>query len=143
MDDGGSGSIIWFILLLLLEMLFYGFGSAFRNMKSADKEETEKEESGRINVKQQRLIYLTEHHAQYAGAVQLGAVTVNLLMGALYLYRLNSYFGYIVYRAAVHNIGNLDEWHITLFAVLTAILGNSVSSVHSFNVRYIDTKENC
>lgn len=122
MDDGVSGSIVWFILLLLLEMLFYGFGSAFSNWKGAEKEETEKEESGRLSAKQLRLAYLTEHHAQYAGAIQLGAVTVNLLMGALYLYRLNSYFGYIVYRAAVHNIGNLVEWHITLFAMLTAIL---------------------
>ena len=122
MDDGASGSIVWFILLLLLEMLFYGFGSALSNMKGADKDETEKEESGRLSAKQLRLTYLTEHHAQYAGAIQLGAVTVNLLMGALYLYRLNSYFGYIVYRAAVHNIGNLVEWQITLFAVLTAIL---------------------
>ena len=40
MDDGGSGSIIWFIVLLLLEMLFYGFGSALQNRKGADKEET-------------------------------------------------------------------------------------------------------
>ena len=122
MDDGGSGSIIWFIVLLLLEMLFYGFGSALQNRKGADKEETEKEESGGLSAKQLRLAYLMEHHAQYAGAIQLGAVTVNLLMGALYLYRLNSYFGYIVYRTAVYNIGNLAEWHITLFAVLTAIL---------------------
>ncbi|MCM1122927.1 MAG: hemolysin family protein [Eubacterium sp.] len=121
MDDGGAGSIIWFVILLLLEMLFYGFGSAFSNVKGADKEETDTQE-GSPGKKQLRLAYLTEHHTQYAGAIQLGAVTVNLLFGALYLYRLNSYAGYIVYRAAVHKIGDLGEWHITLFAVLTAIL---------------------
>lgn len=122
MDDGVAGSIIWFVILLLLEMLFYGFGSAFSNIRGAEKEEPDTEETGRLSKKQLRLAYLMEHHTQYAGAVQLGAVTVNLLFGALYLYRLNSYVGYIVYRAAVHNIGNLVEWHVTLFAVLTAIL---------------------
>lgn len=122
MDDGVAGSIIWFLVLLLLEMLFYGFGSAFGNMKGAEKEETDREEAGSPGLKQVRLAYLTEHHAQYAGAIQLGAVTINLLLGALYLYRLNSYAGYIVYRMAVHNISNLVEWHITLFAILTAIL---------------------
>ncbi len=122
MDDGVAGSIIWFIILLLFEMLFYGFGSAFSNVKGTEKEEADADEAGRPGKKQQRLAYLTEHHTQYAGAIQLGAVTVNLLFGALYLYRLNSYVGYFVYRAAVYNIGNLVEWHITLFAILTAIL---------------------
>ena len=122
MDDGVAGSIIWFIILLLLEMLFYSFGSAFQNVKGAEKDETDKEEAGKNGGKQFRLAYLTQHHAQYAGAIQLGAVTVNLLLGALYLYRLHSYVSYIVYRAAVYNIGNLVDWHITLFAVLTAIL---------------------
>lgn len=96
MDDGVAGSMVWFIVLLLLEMLFYGFGSAFGSMKGAEKEETDGEDAGRPAAKQRRLAYLTEHHAQYAGAIQLGAVTVNLLLGALYLYRLNSYFGYLV-----------------------------------------------
>lgn len=122
MDDGVAGSIIWFIILLLLEMLFYGFGSAFNNMKGAEKEEPDAEEAGRHSKKQLRLAYLTDHHTQYAGAIQLGAVTVNLLFGALYLYRLNSYVGYIVYEAAVYNISNLSEWHIAMFAIFTAVL---------------------
>lgn len=122
MDDGVAGSIIWFIILLLLEMLFYGFGSAFNNMKGDEKEEPDAEESGRLSKKQWRLAYLTDHHTQYAGAIQLGAVTVNLLFGALYLYRLNSYAGYIVYETAVYNISNLSEWHIAMFAILTAVL---------------------
>lgn len=119
MDDGVSGSIIWFVILLLLEMLFNGFDSAFRNMKGM--EEPDGEETGRQTAKQLRLAYLAEHQAQYSGAIQLGAVTINLLLGAVYLYRLNRYVGYFVYRAAVYNIADLTDWHITLFAVLTAV----------------------
>lgn len=47
MDDGAAGSIIWFVILLLLQMLLNGFDSSFRNRKSVEKEETEGEESGR------------------------------------------------------------------------------------------------
>ena len=123
MDDSGvAGSIIWFVILLFLEMLLNGFYSAFRHMKGAEMEETDGEVAGRPVAKQFRISYLTEHQAQYNGAMQLGMVMVSLLLGALHLYRLNVYAGYFVYRAAIYNIGNLTDWHISLFAVLTAIL---------------------
>ena len=122
MDDGVSGSIIWFVILLLLEMLFNGFDSAFRSMKGAEIEESDLEETGVPNANRTKLMYLTKHQAQYSGAIQLGTVTVNLLLGALYLYRLNGYVGYFVYRAAVYNISDLTDWQITLFAILTDVL---------------------
>ena len=122
MDDGVSGSIIWFVILLLLEMLFNGFDSAFRSMKGAEIEESDREETDGPNAKRTKLMYLTKHQTQYSGAIQLGTVTVNLLLGALYLYRLNRYVGYFVYRAVVFNISELTDWHITLFAILTAVL---------------------
>ena len=123
MDDSGvAGSIIWFAILLFLEMLLNGFYSAFRHMKGVEIAETDGEESGRSSAKQLRIAYLTEHQAQYNGAMQLGMATINLLLGALHLYRLNGYVGYIVYRAAIYNIANLTDWHIALFAILTAVL---------------------
>ena len=122
MDDGVAGSIIWFVILLLLEMMFYGFDSALQNMKALDKEEPDKEAAGGAGRKQLRLAYLTEHNAQYTDAIQLGAVTVNMLMGALYLYRLNSYFGYLVYQMATGSMEHLYGWHIRAFAVATAVL---------------------
>lgn len=122
MDDGVAGSIVWFVILLLLKMLFNGFDSAFRSMKGAEMEEQDSEEPGISGTKQLRLTYLTNHKVQYNGAVQIGAVAVDLLFGAMYLYRLNGYVGYIVYRAAIYNIANPAVWHIDLFAVLTAIM---------------------
>ena len=123
MDDSGvAGSIIWFVILLFLEMLLNGFYSAFRHMRGAEVEEKDEEKSGRLAAKQLKFAYLTEHQAQYNGAIQLGMVTVNLLLGALHLYRLNGYVGYIVFRAAIYSFTNLAGWHITLFAILTPIL---------------------
>ena len=124
MDDGvaSSSSFVWFIILLLLEMLFYSFDSAFQYRKEAEHGDEEKDETGGPDRKQVRLDYLTSHMTQYTSAIQLGIVTVNILFGALYLYQLNSYFSYLVYRAAVNSIGNLFGWHIKLFAVITAVL---------------------
>ena len=124
MDDGvaSSSSFVWFIISLLLEMLFYSFDSAFQYRKEAEHGDEEKDETGGPDRKQVRLDYLTSHMTQYTSAIQLGIVTVNILFGALYLYQLNSYFSYLVYRAAVNSIGNLFGWHIKLFAVITAVL---------------------
>ena len=122
MDVGVAGSLIWFVILMLMEMLFNGFDSAFRHMRGAEMEDTEGEESGRSSARQIRLAYLTENQAQYNSAIQLGVVTVNLLLGALCLYRLNAYSGYIVYRAAIYNIAELAGWQVSVFAIITAIL---------------------
>ena len=121
MDDGVAGSIIWFVILLLLKMFVNSFDSAFRNWKGADAEESDGDESGRLGAKQLRLAYLTDHQAQYSGAIQLGTVAVDLLFGAVYLYRLNGYVGYAAYRAVVYNIANPAAWHIDLFAFLAAV----------------------
>ena len=41
MEDGASGSnsMIWFLVMLILEMVFYGFSSAMQNRKVIDREE--------------------------------------------------------------------------------------------------------
>lgn len=127
MDDGGasSSSIIGFIVLLILEMIFYGFSSAMQNRKGIDVEESDKEETeqtGNHRRKQERLNYMMENHAKYANAVQLGVVTINLILGALILYRSNSYFSYVTYRMAVNHIAGLVGWHIQLIAAVTAVI---------------------
>ncbi len=122
MDDGvaSSSSIGWFVVLLLLEMLFYSFDSAFQYRK--EEEQGEDGEAGGTDRKRERIRYLTSHLPQYASAIQLGTVTVNILFGALYLYRLNSYFGYLVYQMATGSMEHLYGWHIRAFAVATAVL---------------------
>ena len=41
MEDGGSGSnsILWFVLMLILEMIFYGFSAAMQNRRGTDRED--------------------------------------------------------------------------------------------------------
>lgn len=127
MEDGASGSnsMIWFLVMLLLEMMFYGFSSAMQNRKVIEREENgEGEESvqtGASPRRQARLTYMLDHHARYATATQLGVVTINLLLGAFILYRLNTYFTFLIARQIMGNAAGLLRWQSQLLAGITAV----------------------
>lgn len=113
-------TVLVFLILLFLEMVVYGFNSAVQNRHEREQETEDGQKEP--DKKMIRLQYMMDNPAKYANAIQLGIVTVNMLFGALYLYRLNSYFGYVVYRMAVNNISGLAGWHIQCLAVLTAVI---------------------
>ncbi len=127
MEDGGSGSngILWFVLMLILEMIFYGFSTAMQNRRGTEKEESgtggeeTEEQTAKQKKKQERLAYMVEQHAAYATATQLGVVTINLLLGAFILYRLNSYFSYLVSDQVRVRFGTLVGWQTEALLALT------------------------
>lgn len=127
MEDGASGSnsIIWFLVMLLLEMIFYGFSSAMQNRKVIEKEDNgdseESVQTGTNPKRQKRLTYMLDHHARYATATQLGVVTINLLLGAFILYRLNNYFSLIISSQMTARIVGLLAWQSRLLAGITAV----------------------
>lgn len=130
MDDGGSGSssILWFVIMLALEMIFYGFSAAMQNHRIVDKEdnvaggEDPREETGRQNRKQTRLSYMMEHHAAYATATQLGVVTINLLLGAFILYRLNGYVSFLVSDQVSTYIGPLSAMQMKAIVLAVPVV---------------------
>ena len=63
---------------------------------------------------------MLDHHARYATATQLGVVTINLLLGAFILYRLNSYFTFVISRQMTEQIAGLLRWQSQLLAGITA-----------------------
>lgn len=118
-DSGASGIIIVvFVVFLIVEMMFYGFSSAMQNLRSNEQEDEEKEP----DKKALRLQYFKEYPARYTNAIQLGLVTINMLLGALYLYRLNDYFRNNVQSMATKYMGRLEPWQFQCFSVLTAIV---------------------
>ena len=125
MEDGGSGSnsILWFVLMLILEMIFYGFSAAMQNRRGTDREdggaggEEPEEQTVKQKKKQERLAYMMEQHAAYATATQLGVVTINLLLGAFILYRLNNYFSFLVSDQVRVRFGALVGWQIHALAL--------------------------
>ena len=128
MEDGASGSnsIVWFLVMLILEMIFYGFSSAMQNRKVIEREDKDNGDGEEITQtkkqqkRQERLTDMLDHHARYATATQLGVVTINLLLGAFILYRLNSYFTFVISRQMTEQIAGLLRWQSQLLAGITA-----------------------
>lgn len=120
MEDGViSGSIVVvFFILLFIEMMLYGFSAAIQNRREPETEDENKEPT----KKEARLQYMLDNPSKYSNALQLGIVTVNMLLGALHLYRLNNYFSYLVYRMALRHLDGLGMWHGKWIIVLTGVI---------------------
>lgn len=96
MDDGGpTASCIFFFALLLIDMLFYGFGEAVRELNAKELSEQFKEKGNNgqrasraalmLNKKAERLYKITISPGQYINTVQLVVTLINLVMGAFFL----------------------------------------------------------
>lgn len=83
MDDGGpTASIFLFFGLLLIDMFFYGFGSAILNLNMKEVEKRTKDEKDKKLIRLKKIAELPE---QYVNTVQLIVTLVNVVMGSLYL----------------------------------------------------------
>lgn len=89
MDDSGpTASIIFFILLLLIDMFFYGFGAAISALNTKDIEKRAEGETGEkqsLVKKSRRLRKIIGNPAEYVNTVQLIVTLINVIMGAFYL----------------------------------------------------------
>ena len=96
MDDGGpTASCIFFFALLLIDMLFYGFGEAVRELNAKELSEQFKEKGNNgqrasraalmSSKKAERLYKITISPGQYINTVQLVVTLINLVMGAFFL----------------------------------------------------------
>jgi len=82
MDDSGpTACIIIFCLLLLVDMFFYGFGTASRFLSMKDIER--RLESGKDNKKTLRLKKIVNTPEEYVNTVQLVVTLVNILIGCM------------------------------------------------------------
>lgn len=82
MDDGGpTASYVIFFVLLLIEMLFYGFGAAARELSTKELSDR----AGEGNKRAQRLYKIVVNPEQYINTVQLIITLINLIMGVSFL----------------------------------------------------------
>jgi len=83
MDDSGpTASIIFFVLLLIVDAFFYGFGAAIRSLNHKEIQTRAEEENDR---KSQRLDKFIDEPAVYINTVQLVVTFSNLIVGAFVL----------------------------------------------------------
>lgn len=83
MDDGGpTASWAIFVVLLMIDMLFYGFGAAVKELNLKELGEKAQDED---NKKAKRLYAIAVNPEKYINTVQLVVTLINLVMGGFFL----------------------------------------------------------
>jgi len=83
MDDSGpTASIIFFVILLFIDVFFYGFGAAMRNLNEKEIERRAREEKDKKSIRLEKII---QSPAAYINTVQLVVTLITVIMGAFYL----------------------------------------------------------
>ena len=88
MDDGGpTASIIFYVALLLIDMFFYGFGSAVNslNEKEIERRAEEDREGHSRDKKSIRLQAIIGNPVKYVNTVQLITTLINIVIGMVHL----------------------------------------------------------
>lgn len=83
MDDSGpTASIIFFIVLLLIDMFFYGFGAAINSLNEKEVERRVDEDKDKRAIRLKKII---DNPTEYINTVQLITTLINVIMGAVHL----------------------------------------------------------
>lgn len=119
MDDSGpTASIIFFILLVFIDMFFYGFGSAISSLNGKEIEKKAEEEKDR---KSRRLAKIIGNPAEYVNTVQLIVTLINVIMGAFYLGIWLKHVSKTLTFLAEHNLG-FNKPPVEAVMVLSTVL---------------------
>jgi len=81
-DDGPTASIIIFIVLLFVDMFFYGFGAAITALNTKETERRAQEDKDRKSL---RLVKIIGNPTEYVNTVQLITTLINVILGAVHL----------------------------------------------------------
>ncbi|MCM1263786.1 MAG: hemolysin family protein [Butyrivibrio sp.] len=112
------GVVLIFMVLLILEMMFYGFNAALQNISNTDADNNEE----KAGIKAERLQYMIDNPAKYSNAMQLGIVMINMLLGSFLLFRLYDIARNLIVNWA-KDMGWIHmKWQTECLVVLTAIV---------------------
>lgn len=81
-DDGPTASIIFFAVLLLIDIFFYGFGAAVNSLNQKEVERRAEEEKDRKSVRLKKII---GSPTEYINTVQMITTLINVIIGAVHL----------------------------------------------------------
>ncbi len=80
--DGPIAGIIFFIVLLLIDVFFYGFGAALSSLNEKEIERRAEEDKDKKSIKLRAII---SDPAEYENTVQLITTLINIILGAVHL----------------------------------------------------------
>lgn len=94
MDEAGPYvSIIVFFLLLILYVIYYGFGAAIHNLNASD---IEKKASEKGERRARRILVILKNPAQHMNTVQLVVTLISFIMGWYYMELWREYLEFVI-----------------------------------------------
>ncbi|MBQ8231222.1 MAG: HlyC/CorC family transporter [Lachnospiraceae bacterium] len=81
-DSGPTASIIFFSVLVLIDMFFYGFSSAITSLNEKEIERKAEEENDK---KSQKLVKIIGNPARYVNTLQVVVSLIHIIVGAFYV----------------------------------------------------------
>lgn len=81
-DDGPTASMMIFIVLLFVDMFFYGFGAAITALNAKEIERRAQEDKDRKSLRLEKII---RNPIEYVNTVQLITTLINVVLGAVHL----------------------------------------------------------
>lgn len=81
MDDSGPTASIIFVVLLFIDVFFYGFGAAISNLNEKEIERRAEEEKDKKSIRLQKIM---QSPTVYVNTVQLVVTLINIVMGGFY-----------------------------------------------------------
>jgi putative hemolysin len=134
MDDGGptaTAFLLIFVIVILIDMLCYGFGAAIENLKPDDlKLGTDKDDDNQSPLQQrerktaEKLEEILEFPGRYINTIQLLTLLINMLLGVIYIRALSGFTyklisGFIKNTFLVQTISYILAVLILMYIVLT------------------------
>lgn len=136
MDDAlWTVSVISFLLLLAVEVIYYGFGSAIQNLNLKQLKE-EAEDAG--NKKSRQILQLSEHPERYVNTVQVLITCIQLVIGGYFIGMFQTLINPAVYSllAEYKTMADIISLLLSGFVLLFIILTFGVMVPKRLGARY-------
>ena len=121
-EDGPTASMIIFVVLLLLNVIFFGFGVALNDLNEKEVERRAEEEKDKRSLKLMKLI---SNPTEYENTMQLITSLIYVILGAVHLGVLLGSVSDVL-RLATEN--GLKDLHVSaeVIAVIAAVLSTAL-----------------
>ncbi len=148
MDDAGPNATVFFaifVLMILADMLFYGFGAALENLKPEDIQKNDKDTEdgsqkkslGENDKNIEVLSEMLEHPGKYINTIQLLTLFLNMIFGVTYIGLFSrAAYGLFGNRIANATIGTILSNIVAVLVLMYVILTIGVLIPRKLGARY-------
>lgn len=117
--DGPTASLIFFFVLIIINVFFYGFGEAVRALNEKDIEERAVEDKDKKSI---RLLTIIREPAGYVNTLQFVITLCNVIMGGWYLGFFREYIRLFIESLCKEYFSGLTANATALFEIFVLFL---------------------